>query len=270
MRKIISASRRTDIPAHYLPWLIEGIKAGEAKVTLPGGKRVISVTLNPDDIHTIVFWSKDYGMFLEHASHFEPYHKYFLFTINDCPLWEPNVPPLETRLIQLRTLVKLFGADHTGWRFDPIVFWDGGQLDNLGSFERILDYAASLGLTSCRFSFATFYGKVLRRMRNYGLDIYDPPLRRKMDVAADMAAKAQERGIVMRSCCQPEFLVIDNVEASSCIDGRELARLKGEQCSVARDRSQREHCGCVKSTDIGSYWMKCPHGCRYCYANPGD
>ena len=64
-RKIIlSASRRTDIPAFYMDWFMEQIEAGFFSVENPFNGHVRTVPARPDDVHTIVFWSKDFGAFL--------------------------------------------------------------------------------------------------------------------------------------------------------------------------------------------------------------
>ncbi len=130
MKQVISISRRTDIPAHYLDWLIERVNEGTVDVVNPfnpAQKRTVS--LRSEDVHTLVFWSKDYGRLLREMRRFEKYSNLlFHFTINDCPYLEPRIPPLEQRLTQAETLVKMFGAERLAWRFDPLVFWDGGKL----------------------------------------------------------------------------------------------------------------------------------------------
>ena len=55
---IISASRRTDIPAFYSPWFFNRIKEGYVLVPNPFNSKMISkVSLNPAVIDCIVFWT---------------------------------------------------------------------------------------------------------------------------------------------------------------------------------------------------------------------
>ena len=57
---IISASRRTDIPAYYADWFINRIKDGEVQVKNPMNTHQISeINLSPDVVDCIVFWTKN-------------------------------------------------------------------------------------------------------------------------------------------------------------------------------------------------------------------
>lgn len=56
---IISASRRTDIPAFYSKWFMERIKQGYyIKVNPFNTKQKKIVSLRPEDVDCIVFWTK--------------------------------------------------------------------------------------------------------------------------------------------------------------------------------------------------------------------
>lgn len=268
MRTIISASRRTDIPAHYYDWLLEGFERGEVEVTNPINQRVSVVSLRDEDVHTIVFWSKDYGNILRDLDRWKQRSVYFHFTLNDCPELEPNVPPLDERLEQMRILAAEFGPERINWRFDPLVFWDAGRRNNLAGFEPLAEQIGALGITRCTFSFMTVYRKTILRGKHLGIVFHDPPLDQKREIAWQMAATAKRNGMLLLNCCIGGLEGIDNLETGRCIDGPLLARQAGEPCSTKRDKSQRDLCGCTESRDIGSYWMTCDHACWYCYASP--
>jgi len=273
MRHVISISRRTDIPAHYLDWLIAQIGEGEVCVANPfnpAQRRMVS--LRPEEVHTLVFWSKDYRNLLDNVRQFTRFpNLFFHFTINDCAELEPRIRPLMERLRQARELVRMFGAERLAWRFDPLVFWNGGRNNNIGSFERIAEFMAGLGVHRCIFSFAQWYNKCVRRANKYGFNCYDPALAEKLEITEKLATTAKAFDITMQSCCCDELACVDNVEKAHCIDGSLLSKLAGEPCDIARDTSQRKTCGCTKSIDIGSYNdQPCLHGCFYCYANPVD
>ena len=278
MRAVISASRRTDVPAHYYDWLREGLARGEVEVTVPFNRRVVPVSLRPDDVHTMVLWSKDFGRVVRDLDFWRPHRLYFNFTLNDCPALEPNVPPLGQRLEQMRVLADAFGPERINWRFDPVVHWRPDSAiragateewrDNLAGFEALADRIAGFGVTRCTSSFMTVYRKTIARGRRLGVEFHDPPLERKRDVAARLARETARRGMVLLNCCVDGLEGIENLERGRCIDGALLARLAGEPCSIERDKSQRSLCGCTESRDVGSYGMTCPHACWYCYANP--
>lgn len=270
MRTVVSASRRTDIPGFYMRWLEYHLRQGHVDVRNPVVKdKTYRVSLRPEVTHTIVLWSKNFRPFLDSPVSRDPaYNWYFNFSLVDCPEWERGVPPLEERLQQARELVARWSAGHINWRFDPIVFWDGGRRNNLGAFPFLCDFMAGLGVTRCTFSFVTWYNKVKRRDACQSLDYYDPPLSQKLDILSEWSAYARPRGITLESCCHNELLAAEGVIQGRCIHSPLLSRLAGEPCSQARDASQRPDCGCTKSSDIGSYTMPCPHQCLYCYAKP--
>ena len=182
---VISASRRTDIPAFYMTWFMEQIKSGVFEVANPFNRQVRKVAATPADVHTIVFWSKDFGLFLKenHAKKLQHagYHLFFNFTINSsAPLLEPHVPPLEVRLKQLEQLCERFGSDVINWRFDPICFFrsrKGALQDNLHDLKRIAEKAAECGIRRCITSFLDFYPKIDKRIAALpGFSFSDPSL----------------------------------------------------------------------------------------------
>ena len=81
---IVSASRRTDIPAHYSEWLVNRLRAGYVLVRNPMNHAQVSkVTLSPDIVDCIVFWTKDPLNMLDKLDAIDEmgYRYYFQFTV---------------------------------------------------------------------------------------------------------------------------------------------------------------------------------------------
>lgn len=78
---IISASRRTDLPAHYSDWLVDSIVAGQF-ILKPQSKNLQTVPVNTDDV--LVFWTKDPAKMLPRLNEIKNDY-YFLFTLNNYP-----------------------------------------------------------------------------------------------------------------------------------------------------------------------------------------
>lgn len=131
-RIVISASRRTDIPAFYMQWFMAQIEKGTFEVTNPYNRHVSIIPATADKVHTIVFWSKNFGPFIK-GNFGEKlidygYNLFFNFTINsDSLLLEPHVPSLIERLDQLEYLCRHFDVRSISWRFDPICFYKTGK-----------------------------------------------------------------------------------------------------------------------------------------------
>jgi hypothetical protein len=280
---IISASRRTDIPAFYMAWFMERIGLGTFETVNPFNRKTSTVPAVPDSVHSIVFWSKNFEPFLDgnfgEALLSKGYHLYFNFTVNsESPLLEPGVPPLDWRLGQMDSLCRRFGPDAVAWRFDPICFFRTGDAvsNNLGDFSRIADSAGNMGVKRCITSFMDDYPKIRRRIRAMdGFAFVDPQREEKLKILLDMEKTLGQRGIVLHTCCEKDLLDglpgTSRVTSSECIPGGILTGLYGGGRSLRQDTGQRvaAGCGCRVSVDIGDYrHHPCRHGCLFCYANP--
>lgn len=265
---IISASRRTDIPAFYMPWFMNRLRAGSVSYPNPFGGQIHTVSLRPEDVHSIVFWSKFYGPFLGHIDELESsgYRFYAHYTITGAPRQlEPHVPGWEHATAVFRDLAARTSPRHVQWRFDPIVMTD--TLDAAFYADRFRRIAAVLAgsTTRCYFSFATSYAKVTRRLEKNGVRFVDPPLEVKHALVETLATIADDHGIALYACCQ-DALLNGRVHKAHCVDGDLLATLFPDRLLSAGPRPTRDQCGCVASRDVGMY-DTCPYGCVYCYAN---
>ena len=250
----------------------------------PFNKRVSHVPAKPDDVHTIVFWSKNFGPFLEndYGRQLEKmgYHLFFNFTINsESPLLEPNVPPLRQRLAQLKNLCHQFGSDCIHLRFDPICVFkkeDGTLSDNLHDFPLIVAKAQTYGIKRCITSFVDLYRKIEKRVKCLkGFRFIDLDLDDKIKRLLKMEKLTSQADMTLSLCCEKVLLEklpqSSKICGSSCVPNHLLKALYGGNPSVRKDYGQRikQGCGCKSSVDIGSYDLHpCYHNCLFCYANP--
>lgn len=270
MKQVISASRRTDMPAWYLDRLIGFTRQGYAEVANPYSGKTSKVDLAPEHVHTLVLWSKNFGPFLREKDIFNVYSLYFLFTINDLPGYEPSMQPLPERIRQLCELAASYGPERIAWRFDPVICTTNGFVSTVESYRAIGSQVAKAGVKRSIFSFLDLYGKVKRRNERIKLNLVDPSDHVRVRFAGELARAAGNLGLELESCSE-ELSPIDGIKPSACIDGRLLSLLSGSSipASVEKDPGQRPACNCTVSRDIGSYQdMPCPSGCVYCYANP--
>jgi len=281
---VISASRRTDIPAFYMDWFMEHITKGVFEVTNPYNRRKFMVPATPDKIHTIVFWSKNFAPFIKgkfgDTLMSMGYNLFFNFTINSTnSILEPRVPSLKQRLDQLKTLCEDLDPRTVNWRFDPICFYkfeERAKGDTLHDFSRIADWASQCGITRCITSFMDYYAKIKRRIRSIPkFSFIDPTLREKTEILLKMEKRLSEKKIDLYTCCEEEVLNAlpsgSNIKKSSCIPNDLFVEIFGGDLSCKRDAGQRsaKGCGCKISVDIGSYHLNpCYHNCLFCYANP--
>lgn len=279
MKKVISASRRTDLVAFFPDWFASVLKKGEAEVHGPSGYSY-TVDLSPDVVHTIVLWSKNFANVIEnHCGLKDMLLKYsqlychFTITGLGGTFVERGAPDYRTSLSQLEDLVDIVGMpERIAVRFDPVVYWKEGQDErsNLPIFEEIAPVLQRKGIQRIRISFAQWYKKAVRRAAKHGFQYVDPPNEQKLRDARAVVHVAQDSGLQLFSCSQDFLTEIPEIRPSSCIDGLLLQSLHPEReaLSTKKDKTQRAECRCTESTDIGSYTQFCPHCCLYCYANP--
>jgi hypothetical protein len=269
---IISVSRRTDIPAFYSAWFIGRVREGYAAYRNPFGGQEHRVSLLPENVHSIVFWSKDYSPLIPHLRTLDSsgYHFCFHFTITGLPpVLEENVPSQRETVEQFNKLADEYGPRRIFWRYDPILLSDLTGLDHhLSAFEGL---AGELrGRTErCYISFIQYYSKVKRNTaaltNRRGIKCFDPDPEEKFALVSRLAKIAESNDMELLSCCG-DHLVEGKVGKGSCIDGALLKELFPDKPFDFRPNPTRPQCACTDSRDIGAYDM-CPHGCVYCYAN---
>jgi len=265
---IISASRRTDIPAFYGEWLVNRLRAGEVLVRNPmQSKQVSRILLTPDAVDAIVFWTKNPENFLSCLPEIDAlgYSYYFLFTLTpyDATL-EPGVPEKVKILEVFRQLSRFVGPERVVWRYDPVVLTDRLTPEwHTAAFSRLAGQLS--GYTErCIISFLDDYRKIRSRMRDSRYVL--PDTAAMGELAARFADAAGKQGIALLTCCHDIDLSQHGIMHSRCIDADLVERISGRRLlRVKKDSSQRHACGCVASRDIGSY-NTCGHGCLYCYA----
>ncbi len=270
---VISASRRTDIPAFYAEWLMARLREGAVSVASPFGGRVTQVSLAPADVVAIMFWTKDAGPLVKYLDEITDLgHVFgFLYSVNNYPCFlEPSVPGLGHSMKIVEQLGRRWGSQALIWRYDTIVITEtlspGWHIRNFSALCSLLAPFTSC----CIFSFCDYYRKTTRNMQRFVPDHVIPDVSRRQALSAEMADIARQHGIKL-AVCSDQSLANGAIAKARCLDPEMLTRIvdtaeRKEAVARLRPRPTRKECGCFASTDIGAY-DTCAHGCVYCYAN---
>ncbi len=264
MKKILSASYRTDIPALYARWFLERLRAGFALVRNPYSGALERVDLTPEAISGIVFWTRHAEPLLGALPEIRrDYPIYFQFTITGYPRsLELRVPPVERVISQVKRIVEILGFGSVVWRYDPVLFSELTPPQfHRENFQRLAEALEGL-VDEVVVSFAAFYAKTKRNLEKAGIEAWDPPDSQKREFLEELADLAAERGMALKVCGQ-RHLETPRVSGARCIDPRRLSRLAGYP--VYAPPKPHRPCGCADSVDIGAY-DTCTLGCLYCYA----
>lgn len=261
---ILSASRRTDIPAYYGEWLINRLKAGYALVRNPMNHAQISnVPLTPDVVDCIVFWTKDAHNFMPYLPILDKmgYPYYFQFTLTPYGAdMEQNLRPKRAIVETFIQLSKTIGKERVIWRFDPIVWNNTLTLDyQKEQFSRLCTQLAPY-TEEVVFSFVDSYKKIKSPL------VRPVPDEEILALGKYIGETATAHGLTARTCCENVDLSAYGVQQGACIEQRQIEKVCGCKVAVPPDKNQRKGCRCVQSIDIGAY-NTCPNGCVYCYAS---
>ena len=263
---IISASRRTDIPAYYSEWMLGRIKERVVHVRNPINKhQVREISLEPDVIDCIVFWSKNPKPMLEKLESLSGYSYYFQFTLNpyDNDI-ERNLPPKEEIIESFKRLSDKIGPQRVIWRYDPVLL--NPRYSITYHIDKFSAFASRLkGFTEkVIFSYMDFYKKIAENIKAHG--ITEITTEEKITLAEYFSKAAKENNLLIDTCAEDIDLSQFNIGHAKCIDDELITKITGKYLSVGKDKNQRPECGCVQAVDIGEY-NTCSNGCVYCYAN---
>jgi hypothetical protein len=246
--KIISASRRTDIPAFFGERFIRKIRAEFYYSVNPYSKQVSRISLRPEDVDVIVFWTKNPQPFLKYLDELEnkSYNFYFEFTMNDYPkLFEPTQDRIEYRIETFRLLSEKLGANRVIWRYDPII------ISNITSvkfhIDRISYIAENLkGFNErLRISFLDLYGKVEQRFDKlkgkHNLKVTDLTLPMNHDELVKLADQighiGSANGMEVYSCAEKVDLTQYGISHGSCIDGKLIKSIFNINKEFVKDKN---------------------------------
>lgn len=250
---IISVSRREDIPAFRSEWFIDAIKKGD--IQLSNG--FMDYTIDFCDTKFAVFWTKNPKPLMEHLDQI-PFDYYFQFTLNYYPEYELNVPPIQDRIKTFRELSNKIGKERVIWRFDPIIINDKLNSNNL--INRIKNIGDKIYKYTDKLVFS--YVDPYRKLKGDFIEISDD---NKILIARNIIKLNEKWRLKLATCS--ESINLDGIEHNKCIDPDLIEKLCGPQEWIInkKDKNQRLICGCIMSSDIGTY-KKCKHNCQYCYA----
>jgi predicted RecB family endonuclease len=121
---IISVSRRCDIPRFQFDRFRGQLDAGFADTVNPfNGRQIRRVSLLPQDVDVLVFWTRDPRSILEYADELErrAFRFYVMTTLTGYPaLLEPNLPSRDAVIDAMRGLAEKLGPARVIWRYDPV------------------------------------------------------------------------------------------------------------------------------------------------------
>lgn len=254
---IISASRRTDLPAFYPEETIHKI------LQLTGGEQK---TLFPQNItDAVVFWTKNAEPIIPHLRKLDnaniPY--YFHYTINNYPTQiEPGLK--QTPYERISTFINLsntIGKERVIWRFDPFLTCSNPPITVNDTLNQIKIIGDSLYKYTNKlvFSFLDPYPKL-------PYSIHPPNKHEEQIIIHTLKEYNKKWNLILATCAEP--INDPDIHHNKCIDPILLKSLGVDiQDFTTKDSSQRGMCGCYPSKDIGTYHT-CKHFCKYCYANP--
>jgi hypothetical protein len=269
---IISASRRTDIPAFYAEWLVRRLEAGYCTVPNPFNRnQVTRISLRPEDVDAIVFWTRNPRPLMPYLDELDSrgYRYYFQFTILGYPREiDPRSPAAASAVETFCELAQRLGSSRVIWRYDPIVFT--GLTPPAFHQENFQRLAESLRGHTRRsvVSIVDMYRKTESRLKN----LEGTPAAVRPCDAGDfeslmrrLAELAGASGMEIVSCAEEIDLRPLGIRPGKCVDDQVIAEAFGADVLGTKDPTQRKACGCVLSRDIGMY-ESCLFGCQYCYA----
>ena len=269
---IISASRRTDIPAFYARWFMNRIREGYCTVPNPFNPHQVSrISLKPENVDIIVFWTRYAHPLMPFLNELDDrgYRYYFLYTLMNNPrALEPKSPSHKRSLNTFQSLSSRIGMEKVIWRYDPIVFTritdpDFHEETYQGIAEQLKGYT-----NRSIISMVDIYRKARKRLKlleEQGIPIVEPPKEKLSELMKNISASAAINGMEIQSCAEAPCLNLHGITPGKCIDDGLIRRVFGLETTDQKDPSQRSHCGCVASRDIGMY-DTCLFGCVYCYA----
>lgn len=264
---ILSASRRTDIPAFYGEWFINRLKEGRFYVKNPYNNKLVSlIEIDNRNLDCIVFWTKDAIDFMKYLDIIDElnYNYYFHYTIN--PYHEDLEPLNHTKKEIIENFIELsnkIGNKKVILRYNPIIISTRYSIEyHIRAFNKLC--ITLKGKTEkVVISFLDEYPKLRSILINKGLRTPNSMEKDLMYQSFSEIAKVND--IKLTTCGEADDTYKYGIEKNSCIDKELIETISNKEVIDDTLDKTRDECLCLKCIDIGAY-NTCQMGCAYCYA----
>lgn len=304
---ILSASRRTDIPAFYAEWFMARLARGYCAWRNPFSGRQSFVAFG--NVRFVVFWSKNPKPLLKHLPELQRRGIGVMvhFTLNDYEAegLEPQLASWEDRIETFRRLSDALGPDAVLWRNDPFVLTPELTPERLlEKWTRTADALTGFTDTSI-VSFADIadYRKVLNNLVRHGIDAVEwteDAMRAFGEKLAEANRSLPGGGFTLSTCAETADLIAFGIMHGRCVDHERILRVARRQVpdrcpallealggrfdpadpAEAEAPLSNRRILLKPKKDPGQrpacgchaakdigQYDTCPHLCRYCYAN---
>ena len=183
---------------------------------------------------------------------------------------EPNVPPFEKQLNQIKKLINSgFPASRIVLRIDPIIPSDGGFV----RVKNVLDKAISLKLIPgmrVRISVMDNYKHVIQRFKNHGIKpMYGgawAPAKETFERLMEFLKPYGDKDIIFEACTEPKLTKVDYIKKIGCLSNTDLSNMNLPLYTKPFTSKQRTECECLPiKVQLIKNFTPCPHNCLYCY-----
>jgi hypothetical protein len=242
---------------------MQRIEVGTVSVSNPfNSAQIRHISLLPEDVDCIVFWTKDPAPLVPHLARLEEYYRFYMqFTLTPYGrIFERRLRDKTEIVETFRALSRQIGKHRVRWRYDPVIL--NSEIDiayHRRAFEKLCGLLGG-STESVTISFVDMYKRL------------NPALLRELtegemfELAAIFSDIAGRYGLGIQTCGEAVDLSPWGIKRGACVDSAFIETLIGRPLEVGRDPYQRPWCECCQSVDIGSY-NTCTNGCIYCYAN---
>lgn len=268
---VISASRRTDIPAFYSEWFMNRVRAGYLVTRNPmNADQLLRIKLDPNIVDCIVFWTKNPIPMIPRLDELRNYCYYFQFTLTGYGRdIERNLPDKKEKLIPaFQTLSRKIGKEKVIWRYDPILINDHYTMEYHKSAVKQIAETLNGYTEKCVFSFVDGYARNSKALQSLG--VREMTSVQMQEIAVYIRDVAAANGMAAATCAEKIDLDSLGIKHNACIDKALIERLTGGKIrdtkKNTKDSGQRAECMCMLSKEVGTA-NTCSNGCVYCYAN---
>lgn len=264
---IISASRRTDIPAFHSEWFFNRLREGYSIVTHSTKSGLYHrVPLTPDVVDCIVFRTKNPAPMLSRLNELRDYNYLFNITMNPYGReMEANIPRLQDRVETYKRLADTIGLLRMIWRYDPVMLTPKYDMDfHRRAFEYLCRELSPYSY-KCMIGFIIHHGFVANRINP--LAVKQRAVEDMKDVGRIFSEIAARYRHPIETCATEVDLDEFGITHGACVERKQIEKIIGYRFDKVKEKYLRPHCNCMESVDIGNY-STCNNGCLYCYATP--